>query len=126
MNSILVRIRENLQEEAGLEVSRFPTCAPARVELCCADERERAGAGFGESGPAGGGRRTAGGASGAVLSELLGGTERAALQVELSGVRVLFELLGFLLSRHLLRKILRANSRLLTGRAISVYNGEGI
>jgi hypothetical protein len=41
-------------------------------------------------------------------------------------VRVLFELLGFLLSRHLLRKILRANSRLLTGRAISVYNGEGI
>jgi hypothetical protein len=60
------------------------------------------------------------------LSELLGGAEGAALQVELSGVRILFELLGFLLSRISPGKILMANSRLLTGRAISVYNGEGI
>jgi hypothetical protein len=32
------------------------------------------------------------------LSQLLGGVERAALQVELSAMRILFELLGFLLS----------------------------
>jgi hypothetical protein len=32
------------------------------------------------------------------LSKLLSGVERAPLQVELPGVRILFELLGFLLN----------------------------
>jgi hypothetical protein len=32
------------------------------------------------------------------LSELFGGIEASQMQVELSGVRILFELLGFLLS----------------------------
>jgi hypothetical protein len=41
---------------------------------------------------------TEGGASRAVLSELLGGVEGEPLQVELRAVRILFELLGFLLS----------------------------
>ena len=36
-------------------------------------------------------------ASGEVLSELFGGVEGDPVQVELWGVRVLFELLGFLL-----------------------------
>jgi hypothetical protein len=39
-----------------------------------------------------------GAASGAVLPELFGGIERKPVQAELSNVRVLFELLGFLLS----------------------------
>lgn len=47
------------------------------------------------------GRRTANSAevcgSGAVLSELLGEVAGEPLQVEVSAVRVLFELLGFLL-----------------------------
>jgi len=39
-------------------------------------------------------------ASGEVLSELFGGVEGDPVQVELWGVRVLFELLGFLLRRN--------------------------
>jgi hypothetical protein len=77
------------------------------MALSCADEREWTAAEFGKSGPAGGCRRTADWASGAVLSELLGGVEGAALQVELSGVRILFELLRFLLSRTSAGKISR-------------------
>jgi hypothetical protein len=37
------------------------------------------------------------GQSGALLSELFGGVEGEPVQVELSEVRILFELLGFLL-----------------------------
>jgi hypothetical protein len=44
-----------------------------------------------------------GGASGAILSELLGGIAGEPVQVELSEVRILFELLGFLLKRKLRR-----------------------
>ncbi len=40
------------------------------------------------------------GVSGAVLSELFGEIEGEPVQVELSGVRILFELLGFLLRLH--------------------------
>ena len=38
------------------------------------------------------------GQAGEILPKLLSGVEGAALQVELSAVRILFELLGFLLS----------------------------
>jgi hypothetical protein len=68
------------------------------MEVCCADEREQARAGWGKSRRSeAGGSGTRCGASGAFLSELFGGIERAPMQVELSGVRILFELLGFLL-----------------------------
>jgi hypothetical protein len=46
------------------------------------------------------------------LPELFGGAEREPLQAKLPAVRLLFELLGFLLSKSLT----------LTARAISVYN----
>jgi len=73
-----------------------------RVGLCCADELGRAGGGDGKSSRrAGGGGGPAGGISGAVLSELFNAVEGEPVQVELSGVRVLFELLGFLLRREI-------------------------
>lgn len=66
--------------------------------VCCADELEWAGARSGRcSGRKGSGSGPDGGASGEILSELFGGVEGVALQVELWGVRILFELLGFLL-----------------------------
>jgi lipoyl-dependent peroxiredoxin len=58
-------------------------------------------------------------ASGALLSELLGGVEGEPVQVELSRVRVLFELLGFLLSG-----MVSCRRVLLTCGAICVYNVE--
>jgi hypothetical protein len=74
------------------------------LELCCADESKRAGVGGrkpGRSEPRGygadDGARVA--ASAALLSKLFGGIEGEPLQVELSEVRILFKLLGFLLKR---------------------------
>ena len=64
--------------------------------VSCADEYEWAAAE--RDARSGTGGRT----SRAVLSELLGGVEGDALQVELRAVRILFELLGFLLSADLL------------------------
>src|ERR1700683_1367532 len=81
----------------------FPLVRNSGRGLCCAHERKWAGV-FTK------GRRrneivrrhagsgAAFGASGALLSELFGGIEREPLQVELSQVWFLFELLGFLLS----------------------------
>jgi hypothetical protein len=64
------------------------------------------------------------------LPELLGGVEGEALQVELSAVRILFELLGFLLNGKF--KTLNTGAtgkhrvgRLLTEGAISDYNVRG-
>jgi hypothetical protein len=56
--------------------------------------------------------------AGALLPELFGGIEREPVQVELSALRVLFELL-------LLSVKCFASTGLLTCRAISDYNGEG-
>ena len=71
--------------------------------LCCADGRTEAGTGGGKLGRSealecgtGGGAAT--GASGAFLPELFVGIKREPVQVELSALRVLSELLGFLLS----------------------------
>jgi hypothetical protein len=59
------------------------------------------------------------------LSELFGGVEGEPVQVELCGVRVLFELLGFLLKcRGSLRSWIAGSDHALTGCAVSVYNGE--
>ena len=58
------------------------------------------GPGAGPGGPGGPGKgrnRASGGAAGAVLPELLGGIEGKPVQIELSQVRVLLELLRFLL-----------------------------
>jgi hypothetical protein len=64
------------------------------VAVCCADERRATrtrawsfGEGAGQSGIA----------SRAILSKLFGGIEGKSVQVELSGVWILFELLRFLL-----------------------------
>lgn len=75
------------------------TCVREWAGVCCADELERAGADCGKSSSweDGGGGAAGGGACGEILSELLGGIEGEPVQVELCGVRVLFELLGFLL-----------------------------
>src|SRR5271168_1362352 len=79
---------------------RVSTCARARAAVCCADGLRRAGTGRGKSN----GSETCGnecgvrcGTSGAVLSELFDGIERERVQVEVPVVRVLLELLGFLL-----------------------------
>ena len=80
------------------EIKKKFCCALAHTELCCADELERA-AGGRQSNRSETGRNWARDeVSGPVLSELFGGTEGEPVQVELSGVRILFELLGFLLS----------------------------
>ena len=77
---------------------RFPTCVRGRVAVCCADERERARTGRRKSNRGEtGGNGARGGTSGAVLSKLFRGVEREPVQVELCAVRLLFELLGFLL-----------------------------
>jgi osmotically inducible protein OsmC len=60
------------------------------------------------------------------LPKLLGGVERAALQVELSAVRILFELLGFLLSSGCAFAALNTSNSHCSGRAVSVYNGQGL
>ncbi|MGO9679400.1 MAG: hypothetical protein ACLPW4_19325 [Candidatus Sulfotelmatobacter sp.] len=57
------------------------------------------------------------------MSELFGAVEGEPVQVELSGVRVLFELLGFLLNGIVIAP--RAAMLFLAGRAVSVYNGKG-
>ena len=64
--------------------------------------------------------RAATGASGALLSKLFDGIEGEPVQVELSEVRVLPELLGFLLRARSLRPRVH-----LTCRVISVYNVQG-
>src|SRR5258706_11140783 len=74
---------------------RVSTCALGHAEVCCADEGERAGAGWRR---AGGTDADGAGASGAVLPELFRGIERQPVQAGLPAVRILFKLLGFLLS----------------------------
>jgi osmotically inducible protein OsmC len=58
------------------------------------------------------------------LPQLFSTIEREPVQVELSGVRILFELLGFLLSACFFR--LRKHRVRLTHRVISVYNVRGL
>jgi hypothetical protein len=57
------------------------------------------------------------------LSKLLGGVERAALQVELSALRILFELLRFLLSQAYLCWDAPSNLSIARVGRVSVYNG---
>jgi hypothetical protein len=88
---------------AGGEEDGFPLVRSRTQGLCCADEHGRAGSGgtdSGETEPNGQGFAAGAGnaASGAFLSELLGGIEGEPVQTELSGVRFLSELLGLLLS----------------------------
>jgi hypothetical protein len=88
-------VRTRRWEEDG-----FPLVRGGRAAVCSADELERAGTRRGESS----GGETCGnwggtrcGPSGAVLSQLFDRIEGERVQVKLSAVRVLFELLGFLL-----------------------------
>ena len=76
----------------------------SRRGLCCAHERKWAGIIARERNETGcrTGSRAAFGASRALLPELFGGIEREPVQVELFHVRVLFELLRFLLSMKIL------------------------
>ena len=87
--------KESDEGEAG-----FSLVCRGRLAVCCADEQRggtrRSKSNRSETGGNGGG--TWCGTSGAVLSELFGRIEGEQLQVELSAVRVLFELLGFLLN----------------------------
>jgi hypothetical protein len=81
----------------------FPLVRGSAKGLCCADERKWAGAiarehGRNETIGCDAGCGAAFGPSGALLSELFGGIERKPLQVKLSQVRILFELLGLLLN----------------------------
>jgi len=76
---------------------RVSTCALGHAEVCCADEGERAGAGWRRAGGTDADGAWAG-ASGAVLPELFHGIERQPVQAGLPAVRILFKLLGFLLS----------------------------
>jgi len=55
------------------------------------------------------------------LSELFGGIAGEPVQVELSGMRILFELLGFLLSVSYRRTMVD-----LTCRGMCVYNDHGV
>lgn len=80
----------------------FHLCANVHLVYVLADERKRTGffarqRGRNETGLQSW-DRAAFRASGAFLSKLFRGIEREPLQVELSHVRILFELLGFLLS----------------------------
>ena len=84
------------EEEDGSLLVRRPAWG-----VCCADGRWRARAGrqAGGTGAGGGGEnRAEDGASGAVLSELFGGVKGEPVQTGLSAVRILFKLLGFLLT----------------------------
>lgn len=87
--------KESDEGEAG-----FPLVCRGRLAVCCADEQRggtrRSKSNRCETGGDGGGARC--GISGAILSELFGRTEGERVQVELSAVRILFELLGFLLN----------------------------
>ena len=65
------------------------------MQVCCAHDREQTGSGGNQFG--GNRNRASGAASPAVLSQLLRPTHRARLQAELSALRILFELLRFLL-----------------------------
>ena len=93
------------------------------MRVCCVDERDGTGTGGEPSGRIkSGGNSTRAGASRAVLSELLGGVEGEQVQVELSAVRVLFELFGFLLSGNERYGSCAGEPVVLTQGAISVYN----
>jgi hypothetical protein len=99
----------------------FHLCANVREVYVLADERRRTGIfarqhGRNETGSRAW-DRAAFRASGAILSELFGGIERESLQVELSQVRVLFELLRFLLKCENSCTGIR-----LTRRGIYIYN----
>jgi len=99
----------------------FHLCANVREVYVLADERKRAATFARERGRNETGSRARDRAvfraSGALLSELLSGIERESLQVELSQVRVLFELLRFLLKCENSCTGIR-----LTRRGIYIYN----
>jgi hypothetical protein len=99
----------------------FHLCANVREVYVLADERKRAGTiawehGRGETG-CGARGRAAFGPAGALLSELFGGIEREPVQVKLSQVRILFELLRFLLKCEN-----SCTGTRLTRRGIYIYN----
>ena len=105
----------------GLTVGKWiSTCVEARVAVCCANEPE--GNRFERRKSSR--NETAGceaRASRAFLSELLYGIEGEPVQIDLSRVRILFELLGFLLN---VKDCVRVGWRL-TSWPLSVYNGRG-
>src|ERR1700722_11215774 len=78
----------------NLRRSWISTCAGMNVAVCCADERRATRT---REWYSGGGASQSGIASGAILSKLFRGIEGESVQVELSGVWILFELLRFLL-----------------------------
>jgi hypothetical protein len=86
----------------GGEEDGFPLVRGCRW-ACCADDGKRTGVTGRkprhETSGCGSGGGAEFGASGALLSELFSGIGGEPVQVEMSGVRVLFELLGFLLGR---------------------------
>jgi hypothetical protein len=99
----------------------FHLCANMREVYVLADERKRAGTFARQRGrnetDSRARDRAAFRASGALLSELFGGIEREPVQVELSQVRFLFELLRFLLKCENSCTGIR-----LTRRGIYIYN----